>query len=169
MNQPTINRHAVIRPGAGDPFSFGAITGYLKIEGAATEGRFVVAQLPAIPPRVLAAPLHRHHNEDEYTYVLGGALGVMAGDEVVTAGPGTWIVKPRGEWHTFWNPGDAPCHIIEIVSPAGFEKYFHEVANSGGTLDRLGQINQKYSIDMRFESVPELCNRFGLIFPEVQR
>jgi mannose-6-phosphate isomerase-like protein (cupin superfamily) len=168
MNQTTIEKHAVIPAGQGSPFSFGPITGHFKIAGAATERRFVVAQMPAIPPHSLAAPLHRHHNEDEYTYVLDGTLGVMAGDDVVTAGPGTWIVKPRGEWHTFWNPGDASCGIIEIVSPSGFERYFDEVAAVGGNLDRLVKINTKYSIDMRFESVPELCKRFGLTFPKMQ-
>jgi gentisate 1,2-dioxygenase len=91
----------------------------------------------------------------------------MAGDEVVTAEPGTWLVKPRGQWHTFWNAGDDPCHVIEIVSPAGFETYFEEVAAAQGDTERLAQINEKYGIDMDFESVPELCERFGLTFPEL--
>jgi hypothetical protein len=83
----------------------------------------------------LAAPLHRHHNEDEYTYVVKGTLGTMVEDEVLTAKAGTWLVKPRGQWHTFWNAGDEPCHMIEIVSPAGFESYFREVADSAGDID----------------------------------
>lgn len=156
-----------ISPDDGDPFRFGEVGGRFKIGGSDTDDRFVVAQLPEIPPRTLAAPLHRHHNEDEYTYVLEGTLGTMAGDEVVTAGPGTWLIKPRGQWHTFWNPGDTPCHMVEIVSPAGFESYFEEVAEAGGDLDQLVKINDKYGIDMDFESVSELCDRFGLTFPEL--
>jgi mannose-6-phosphate isomerase-like protein (cupin superfamily) len=169
MGKPgrSVEKHTIIRPGDGDPFSFGMVSGRFKIGGETTEKRFAVAQLPEIPPRTLAAPLHRHNNEDEYTYVLDGTLGIMAGEEVVTVGPGTWVVKPRGEWHTFWNGGDAPCHIIEIVSPGGFESYFREVAESGGSPERLAAINEEYSIDMNFESVPELCERFGLVFPKL--
>ena len=157
----------VIQSEEGDPFIFGEVGGRFKIGGAATDERFVVAQLPEIPPRTLAAPLHCHHNEDEYTYVLDGTLGTMAGDEVVTAGPGTWLIKPRGQWHTFWNAGDTPCHMIEIVSPAGFEHYFSEVAAAEGDLERLAEINEKYGIEMDLESIPRLCERFGLTFPEL--
>jgi uncharacterized cupin superfamily protein len=136
MQKPgtTIDEHTVIPAFEGEPFGFGAVAGQFKIGGHATGGRFVVAQLPEIPPRTLAAPLHRHHNEDEYTYVVAGKLGLLVGDEVVTATPGTWLVKPRGQWHTFWNAGDDPCHIIEIVSPAGFEGYFQDVERQAAAI-----------------------------------
>jgi mannose-6-phosphate isomerase-like protein (cupin superfamily) len=137
-----------------------------KIDGPATEKRFAVVHHP-IAPRSLAAPLHYHHNEDEYSFVLEGSLGALLGDEVVTAGPGTWVFKPRGQWHTFWNAGDEPCQIIEIISPAGFENYFREVAASWGDLEKFAAINRKYSLDMDFDSVPGLCKRFGLTFPEL--
>ena len=168
MQQPqTNNAHTVIRPGEGEPFLFGEVGGQFKIRGEQTEQRFAVAQLAEAPPHVLGAPLHRHNNEDEYTYVVDGTAGIMIGDEVVMAEPGTWVVKPRGQWHTFWNAGEGPCQLIEIVSPAGFEEYFGEVARSAGDLDRLVEINKKYAIDMDFESVPRLCQRFGLSFPEM--
>ena len=120
-----------------------------------------------IAPRALAAPLHYHHNEDEYSYVLEGTLGALLGDDVVEAGPGTWVFKPRGQWHTFWNAGDTPCHIIEVISPAGFENYFWELAQEAGDMERFAQINEKYALDMDFESVPALCERFGLTFTEL--
>jgi mannose-6-phosphate isomerase-like protein (cupin superfamily) len=157
----------VILPGEGEPFQFGDVGGRLKIGGDATKDRFVVAQLPEIAPRTLAAPLHRHHNEDEYSYVVSGKLGTLVEDEVLTAEAGTWLVKPRGQWHTFWNAGDEPCTMIEIVAPAGFERYFDEVARAGGDPERLARINEKYSIDMDMQSVPELCERFGVTFPEM--
>src|SRR5919107_959903 len=82
-------------------------------------------------PRALAAPLHRHTREDEYSYVLEGRMGALLGDEVVEAGPGDLVFKPRNQWHTFWNAGDEPCRILEIISPAGFEHFFAEA------LDRM--------------------------------
>lgn len=118
-------------------------------------------------PRALAAPLHLHHREDEYSYVLRGKLGALLGDDVVEAGPGAWVFKPRGQWHTFWNAGDEPCEIIEVISPAGFEDYFREVAAAWGDVAAFVAINEKYALEMRFDSVPDLCRRFNLTFPEL--
>jgi hypothetical protein len=55
--------------GIGEQFDFGAYATHWKIEGAQTGGRFAVVHHP-LTPRTLAAPLHRHHREDEYSYVL---------------------------------------------------------------------------------------------------
>lgn len=150
----------------GDSFDFGGLGVQWKIEGPDTDQRFSVVHHP-IAPKALAAPLHRHHNEDEYSYVLKGELGALLGDDVVTAQAGTWVYKPRGEWHTFWNAGSSPCEIIEIISPAGFENFFREIAAAWGNVEKFIQISEKYSLDMDLESVPGLCNRFGLTFPEL--
>ena len=98
-------------------------------------------------------------------YVLEGTLGALLGDERVSAGVGTWICKPRGQWHTFWNDGDQPCHIIEVISPAGFEHYFEELATALGNLERMAEVRQKYQLEVDISSVPALCERFGLTFP----
>jgi Cupin domain len=60
--------------------------------------------------------------------VLEGRMGALLGDDVVEAGPGDLVYKPRGQWHTFWNAGDEPARILEIISPAGFERFFAELA-----------------------------------------
>jgi quercetin dioxygenase-like cupin family protein len=57
--------------------------------------------------------------EDEYFYVLTGKLGALLGEKAVTAGPGFWVFEPRGQWHTFWNAGDAPFEISESFPLAG--------------------------------------------------
>jgi mannose-6-phosphate isomerase-like protein (cupin superfamily) len=147
-------------------FDFGGLGVTWKIDAEETQGRFSVVHHP-MAPGALAAPLHRHANEDEISYVLRGTLGALLGDEVVTAGPGTWVFKPRGQWHTFWNAGDDVCEIIEIITPGGFENYFREVADAWGDVEAFAAINAKYDLDMDFESVPELCERFGLTFPEL--
>lgn len=156
---------AVIGFDEGTSLDFAGVHGLLKIDGSDAGERFAVADFPFIPPHVLAAPLHRHHREDEYTCVVEGTLGVQLGDEVVTAEAGTWVVKPRGQWHTFWNASDVPCRTIEIVSPAGFQRYFSDVAALDGDLNRIAELNAKYSLDMNFESVALLCKRFNLQFP----
>jgi hypothetical protein len=80
------------------------------------------------------------------------------------------VHKPRDQWHTFWNAGDTPCEIIEIISPAGFENFFRglaEVFAGAGAPDlaRMGELCARYGIDMDPASVPGLCERFGLVHP----
>lgn len=60
-----VAKDTIIRPGEGEPFLFGGVGRHFKISGESTGDRFAVAQLPEIPPRTLAAPLHRYHNEAE--------------------------------------------------------------------------------------------------------
>ena len=116
MAQPTavITRDSV-GTHDGPEVDLGSLGVIWKIEGEESGGRFSVVDHP-IPPRTLAAPLHRHRNEDEYSYVLTGTLGALREDRVVTAGPGTWVFKPRGEWHTFWNAGDTVCRIVATTN-----------------------------------------------------
>lgn len=152
----------MIQPGAGDHFKLGGFGINWKIDGSSTHGNFSVVHHP-MAPRSLAAPLHRHHREDEYSYVLTGKLGALLGDDVVTAEPGTWVFKPRGQWHTFWNAGETPCEIIEVISPAGFEDYFRELAAIWPDRSKSSELLRKYELDMDFDSVPGLCARFGLI------
>jgi CBS domain-containing protein len=83
-------------------------------------------------PRALGAPLHRHTREDEFSYVLEGRVGTLLGDDVVYANPGDLVCKPRGQWHAFWNAGDDPARILEIISPAGFEQFFAALMDLGG-------------------------------------
>lgn len=160
------NGPAIVKAADGASFDFGGLGVHWKIDGPQTGGQFAVVHHP-LAPKALAAPLHYHNNEDEYSYVLTGSLGALLGDDVVVASPGTWVFKPRHQWHTFWNAGDVPCEIIEVIAPSGFENYFREVAAAWGDMDAFARINQQYALDMKFESVPDLCTRFGLTFPVV--
>jgi mannose-6-phosphate isomerase-like protein (cupin superfamily) len=133
------------------------------IDGEEAGGGFSLVEHP-MPPRALAAPLHRHNREDEYSYVLEGQVGALLGDEVLVGGPGDLIFKPREQWHTFWNAGEEPARILEIISPAGFEQFFDELVDLGGSAgadpQALGELCQRYEMDP--ESVPGLLERFGL-------
>jgi gentisate 1,2-dioxygenase len=93
-------------------------------------------------------------------------MGALLGDDVVEAGPGDLVFKPRNQWHTFWNAGDEPCRILEIISPAGFEQFFRELDDLGGAMNAqaedMAALNERYGLQMQPESVPELLERFGL-------
>jgi mannose-6-phosphate isomerase-like protein (cupin superfamily) len=155
----------VVGPGDGELGFLGSIGVRFMIEGAEAGERFSLVEHP-MSPRALAAPLHRHTREDEYSFVLEGRMGALLGDDVVEAGPGELVFKPRDQWHTFWNAGEEPCRILEIISPAGFEHYFHELAELGGATqagpEALGRLGERYGLDVRPETIPELLGRFGL-------
>jgi mannose-6-phosphate isomerase-like protein (cupin superfamily) len=138
------------------------------IDGDTTNGGFALVEHP-MSARALAAPLHRHHREDEYSYVIEGRMGALLGDDVVEAGPGDLVFKPRDQWHTFWNAGDDPCLILEIIAPAGFEQFFAELVDLGGVAQAgpevLGALCERYEFEMDPSSVPGLIERFSLRFP----
>ena len=84
-----------------------------------------------MPPRRLAAPLHRHSREDEYSLRARGPDGRAARRRRrVRRGAGDLVHKPRDQWHTFWNAGDEPCRILEIIAPGGFEDFFDELCDA---------------------------------------
>jgi gentisate 1,2-dioxygenase len=93
-------------------------------------------------------------------------MGALLGDEVVEAGPGDPVFKPRNQWHTFWNAGDEPCRILEIISPAGFERFFRELVDLGGiaeaTSEQFAELTQRYGLEVQPDTIPELLDRFGL-------
>ena len=161
----------IVGPRDGKSGFLGSIGVRFMIDGHEAAERFSLVEHP-MSPRALAAPVHRHNREDEYSFVLEGRMGALLGDDVVEAGPGDLVYKPRGQWHTFWNAGDEPARILEIISPAGFERFFAELAPlaAGGAPDpeAFDELCGRYALDMQLESVPELCSRFGVWFPGVE-
>lgn len=163
-----ITRAKVVGPRDGRAGSIGSIGVRFMLDGEAAGGRFSLVEHP-MGPRALAAPLHRHAREDEYSFVLAGRVGALLGDEVVVGSPGDLIFKPRNQWHTFWNAGDEPASLLEIISPAGFERFFAELVDLGGVVqappELLEELCTRYALEIRPESVPGLVERFQVRFP----
>jgi mannose-6-phosphate isomerase-like protein (cupin superfamily) len=155
----------VVGPGDGKAGFLGSIGVRFMIDGSEAGERFSLVEHP-MAPRALAAPLHRHNNEDEYSYVLEGRMGALLGDEVLEAGPGDLVFKPREQWHTFWNAGDEPCRILEIISPAGFEHFFEELSDMGGAMEadpeEMADLCRRFALEMQPDSIPGLLERFDL-------
>jgi quercetin dioxygenase-like cupin family protein len=148
----------------------GSIGVRFMIDGDETADRgFSLVEHP-MSPHALAAPLHKHTREYEYSYVLEGKMGALLGDDVVVAEAGDLVHKPRDQWHTFWNAGDEPCRILEIIAPAGFEDFFRQLDDLGGALqappEELAALNERYGLEMQPDSVPALLERFGLVIGE---
>jgi mannose-6-phosphate isomerase-like protein (cupin superfamily) len=165
MMETTAASVKLVGPQDGHEGFLGSIGVRFLIDGFEAGERFSLVEHP-MSPRALAAPLHLHIREDEYSFVLQGRMGALLGEDVVEAGPGDLVFKPRNQWHTFWNAGDEPCRILEIISPAGFEGFFKELVEMGGVTQAdpqtLAQLSERYGLEMQPETVPELLERFGL-------
>lgn len=114
----------VVRPGDGArlPGDFEVV---VKVRSEDTNGAVAVIE-ETVPPRRLVTP-HTHRN-DVWVYVLSGEIGVLVGDQIRTAPAGSWALKPRDVPHAMWNAADVPARIIEILTPAGSERWFEEIA-----------------------------------------
>jgi mannose-6-phosphate isomerase-like protein (cupin superfamily) len=149
----------------GERADFPRLGNRYLLRSADTGGSFALVE-HTIPPRALAAPVHTHEHEDEYSFVLSGRMGAQIGDEVVEAGPGELVVKPRGMPHAFWNAGDVETRILEIIAPGGFGEYFAEMAPllAGGAPDpaALAAIRDRYGLSMDVDSSAVLAERHGL-------
>jgi quercetin dioxygenase-like cupin family protein len=168
MEATAATKAKVVGPKDGKAGFLGSIGVRFMIFGEEAGGDFSLVEHP-MGPRALAAPLHRHLREDEYTYVLEGKVGALLGDEVLVGEKGDLIFKPRNQWHTFWNAGDEPARILEIIAPAGFEHFFEELVDMGGVANAdpqtLEEIAARYGHEFQLDSVPELVERFDLVFP----
>ena len=164
----TTQRPRIVGPTDGKSGDLGSIGVRFMIDGADTDQGFSLVEHP-MPPRALAAPLHRHTREDEYSFVLEGRMGALLGDDVVFAEAGDLAFKPRDQWHTFWNAGDEPCRILEIISPGGFEHYFDEIGAIMQSPDfnpaQLGEAAAAYGLEIKPETIPQLCEEHGLDHP----
>jgi len=166
MTSPTSAR--VLGPKDGKAGMLGSMGVRFMLAGEETGGGFSLVEHP-IPPRALAAPLHRHSREDEYSFVLEGRVGALLGDEVVYGEAGDLIFKPRGQWHTFWNDGSKPARILEMISPAGFEGYFDEMVELlretvSPDPGALAAIAARYGLEVDSQSIPRLTEEYGLQF-----
>ncbi len=134
-------------------------------------GGFSLVEHP-IKPNYLCAPLHRHSREDEYSFILEGRMGALLGDDVVYAEAGDLVFKPRDQWHTFWNAGDEPCRLLEIIAPGGFERFFEELgraAAEGPPSDELmGDLSARYGIEFDMEATARIVAEHGLTFPPLE-
>ncbi len=155
----------VLRPDEGQFVHLLALGVRFMIDGERTAGAFSLVEHP-LPPRALGSPLHTHRNEDEFSYVLEGQIGLQLGDETLLAKAGDLVFKPRGIPHAFWNAGDEPARLLEIISPAGFENYFRELAPLLAAKKRdeaaIGQVVAKYDLEIDFATIPLLAERHGL-------
>jgi quercetin dioxygenase-like cupin family protein len=103
-------------------------------------------------------PPHTHAHEDQCLYVVSGALNLEIGGEFIEAPAGSYVIKPRGLPHAFWNPGSTPALMLEITSPGGFEPYYQEMAAVTSPQQALA-VQAKYGITFHGDRAADLIRR----------
>ncbi len=154
----------VVPAGAGDTAWLGRIGAQFKLSGDDTGGALAILEHP-VRPGVLVHP-HIHAQQDEYSYVLAGTIGARVGDLTYDAlGPGDLLCKPRGVPHTFWNPTGEEARLLEIVTPAGLERFFSELGPlvaGEPDFEAIGALTTRHGLTFPTEWIDELTARYGL-------
>lgn len=125
-------------------------------------GRFAVVE-HLLAPHSIAAPMHRHTKEDEFSLILEGEVWYHAAGEEHLASIGDLVFKPRGEWHTFWNSADQPARVLEIISPGGLEEAFRIIDTAEPDLD-LGPLVGPYGCEGDMDATVPIMQKHGVSF-----
>jgi mannose-6-phosphate isomerase-like protein (cupin superfamily) len=129
----------------------------IKSTGATTGGRLAVVESWA--PRGPASPLHVHHREAEFFYVIEGELAVWVGGELFEAPEGSLVYGPPAVPHTFAITSDQARFLV-LTQPTGFEDFLRDMSEpatalsmppTGGPVpapERLAMVAARYGIEI---------------------
>ena len=113
-----------------------------KASGSETGGGYALIETTVVGD---GPPPHIHKSEEEAFYVLEGSLNVVVGEQTIKANAGAFVLVPRGTVHTFSKVGTS-AKILIIISPAGFEKFFEEVAGPPD-FEKIKALAPKYNLE----------------------
>jgi uncharacterized cupin superfamily protein len=159
----------VVRP--GDGAAIPALGMIHKVGGERLAGHLLLME-GVIPPGTLVHP-HTHTREDECSFVLDGELRYLVGDVVSTVGPGSYVPKPRGVRHAFWNSTTQPARLIEMHTPATLDSYYDELAalfashanHPDDFHHAFDELASRYGLVVHWNDVPMLVERYGAPAP----
>jgi len=120
-----------LQPGEGDARWFLGFLVTIKSSAQTTDGR--VAVVEHLAPEGAGSPLHVHHREDEWFYVIDGELTFWVGGQVINAPAGSFVYGPREIPHTFI-VSSAEARFLLVTEPAGFENFLRALAEPAQTL-----------------------------------
>jgi quercetin dioxygenase-like cupin family protein len=121
-----------LREGEGEALWFLGVLATVKASAETTGGR--VAVIEHLAPQGSGSPLHRHQREDEWFYVIDGALTLWVGGQVIEAPAGSFVFGPRGIPHTFTVSSPEGARFLLVAEPAGFEAFMRTVGEPAPSL-----------------------------------
>lgn len=163
MSNELVTAPRVLGPGQGLILGAPEASDRFMLDSTETESRLAIVE-HTIAPGMLAAPMHRHEHEDEYSYVFEGRVGAIFDGVEIYATVGDFVRKPRGEWHTFWNAGDGPLRILEIITPGGLEELFKLMGSPDAPPNLLDDVETSHGCAVDEDRTAALIERHELQF-----
>jgi len=111
-------------------WSFGVLA-TIKASSETTAGR--VAVIEHLGPQGAGSPLHVHHREDEWFYVIEGELTFWVGGKVIKAAAGAFVYGPCDVPHTF-TISSPQARFLLVTEPAGFESFLRAMGQPAPSL-----------------------------------
>ncbi len=137
-------------PRSGKPLNILGDTIIPLVTGEDNGGAVSIAEIHTPPGG--GTPLHVHHREDEYFYLLEGEVEFEVNGIPLRAGAGAHIFAPRDVPHRYVNVGNARSRMIGMAQPAGIEKMFEEISAmaAAGPPDpaQLGALCARFGIEI---------------------
>jgi quercetin dioxygenase-like cupin family protein len=151
-------RPIALQPGEGEALWFMGMLATVKASTEGTDG--AVAVIEHTGPQHSGSPLHVHHNEDEWFYVLEGELTIWVDGEVIRAPAGSFAFAPKDLPHTFTVSAAEGARFLLVTEPAGFESFMRIGAEPATALtlppppvgppdvERLSALATQYGIEI---------------------
>jgi mannose-6-phosphate isomerase-like protein (cupin superfamily) len=116
----------VIGPADGEQPLGGPIRARIIEDGSHTGHRLGLLEA-TLPPGSPQPPQHVHREHDEVFIVTAGKVRFTSGTDSVDIEPGTVVVVPIGEPHTFSNPFNEQAVFIGTITPDRYIQYFRDI------------------------------------------
>ncbi len=141
---------SVLGPGEGARLTALGSTYTTKADSGASQGAYWLTEEEFWGD---TTPLHAHTDAEEAFYVLSGEAGVWVDGQEQVAGPGSFILVPRGTPHALRRLSDEAVRMLTLVSPAGMERFFQAVVAEGeenllADLDRLVALAEAHGTEI---------------------
>ncbi len=109
---------------------------------------------PGGGPTVLELTAPQHFSTGDHVHsIVEGEFLIRAGDRLLTAHAGDFVLIPPGVPHGIGNPNDSPAKVMILISPAAVhERYFEELseilAKPGATdIQAISDLRQRYDTE----------------------
>ena len=157
LQDTAARRRIALGATAGEAYWFFGTLVTIKAGSEETSGGSVITE--NLTPRGSGSPLHVHHREDEWFYVLDGEVTFWVGGEVLVAAAGGFVYGPREIAHTFLVTSDEARFLL-VTEPGDFSGFLRAAGQPAPSLayppppdgppdmEGLMQLAASYGIDI---------------------
>ncbi len=142
----------------GEQITLGGDPNDCKVSARDTDGAMCIFEFTGGG----GGPLHRHHEQDEWIYVIEGKIEFLIGTKRFRLGAGESVFIPRNVAHVWGCMGGMPAKIIDVYQPAGkMEEFFRAVAASTELPSREQVLQNNYT-EEQIKAVRQLFDNHGM-------